>query len=397
MNRTTRLQILLGQALLSVACADAGSNPATPVVRDSAGIRIVENSAMVIDEVPQWTPADQPLVDIGVIEGTEQYRLFQVRDARPLGTDEIVVVNGGSDEIRVYDWLGGFVRSFGGTGEGPGEFRVPTDVLQFAPDSLAVWDVRLRRLAVFTTRGQFVRQVIPGRASMNPNLRSVFEDGSFLLSDERLNIPQSGFAESDLTFVRYGPEGEFLDSAAVHSFGQFGRLGESRMVGGPTFSAHAAAAANSKSFWVGAGSEYEIVQHSPSGIVLQLVRWDGPDRTIESQDVDAYWQQLMEGATGDRRRRYEHMRDVTPVADRFPTHGRLVVDELEHVWVEEYRRPRATGPNRWWVFDQDGSLIARAETRVGLTLTTVSEKGLFGIERDSLDVEHVRVYSIERK
>ena len=104
---------------------------------------------------------------------------------------------------------------------------------------------------------------------------------------------------------------------------------------------------------------------------------------------------MSRAANDDQRRRTEHMRDATPVSDEFPAHYYVLVDELDRVWVQEYRRPLAEGPNHWWVFDSDGSLVAHAETPVGLRVTTVSEAGMFCIERDSLDVEHVRVYRIE--
>ena len=144
------------------------------------------------------------------------------------------------------------------------------------------------------------------------------------------------------------------------------------------------------------GTEYEIVQHDPSGQVLQVIRWEGPDRTVSSDEVDAHWEARMSRDANDsQRRRTQHMRDATPVSDEFPAHYYVLVDELDRVWVQEYRRPLAEGPNHWWVFDSDGSLVAHAETPVGLRVTTVSEAGMFCIERDSLDVEHVRVYRIE--
>ena len=60
---------------INVACAgDAGESRAR-VVRDSAGIRIVENRAPIWDEVTAWRLGTDPALDIGVAEGDRNYEL----------------------------------------------------------------------------------------------------------------------------------------------------------------------------------------------------------------------------------------------------------------------------------------------------------------------------------
>ncbi len=107
----------------SAACNADGVAPAS-AVRDSAGVRIVESVA------PQWTPetawrlSQEPVTHIGGMEGDPNQELFRVRGAIRLTNGNIVVANAGTSELRFFRADGSYLRSAGGDGDGPGEFRV---------------------------------------------------------------------------------------------------------------------------------------------------------------------------------------------------------------------------------------------------------------------------------
>jgi hypothetical protein len=62
-----------------------------------------------------------------------------------------------STEIKVYDPNGGFIKSLGGEGLGPGEFRGVQGIVVGAADSLFVLDVLAMRLSVFSSDLTFAR------------------------------------------------------------------------------------------------------------------------------------------------------------------------------------------------------------------------------------------------
>ena len=71
----------------------------------------------------------------------------------------IVVVDVLSQNLRVYDRRGRFLAVVGRTGEGPGEFRLPTKV-SVAPDGgVLVFDQSLNRTTEFSSRLAFVRSI----------------------------------------------------------------------------------------------------------------------------------------------------------------------------------------------------------------------------------------------
>jgi len=385
--------------MLSVcSCIPSDSLTTSYTESDSLGIRIVSNNLAGDNDLPTIRLDAEPVVDVGLVEGPEELRFFRVTDAKLVENDELLVVNAGTQEVRIFNRAGAYLRSFGREGEGPGEFRVPTRAFVWGSDSVAVWDYRLRRMSVFTLDGAFVRHVRPELQAVNPDIVGVFDDGSFLVTDHRMEIPTSGFADADLTFVRYSPNGSFLDSADVYSAGRYGRLDDpGGMVGSPVFSAGAVTTASSERYWVGARLTYEIAAYEPSGRLVQLVRWSGPDRTISSADVEAFWEDRKRGASDESRRRLERMSQGTPVAQQFPSHGRVFHAHGGIIWVQMYRRPTDTGANKYWVFDSEGRLVARAETPETLRVTSIGSDCVVGIELDGLDVEHVRVYHLSER
>ncbi len=384
---------VLWLALLA-GCRSADEHATDVLVRDSAEVRIIENGPLSAGAGPTWVASSQPVLDIGVMEGPEEYQLFRAADALLLPDGGVLVVNAGTAEIRHFDSTGTFVSAFGGSGEGPGEFRVPIRINRYGTDSVAVWDDALRRLSLFTLGGTFGRQLRPDQQAANPSLVTAFADGSFLIRDDRFDIPASGFSNMDFTLVRYSPVGAFEDSAGTYYYGQIGRLGDVGMIGAPVFAAGGAVAGSTSGFWVVDGRRYEVSRHGPDGDLVAIIRWFGPARSVESEDVDAYWNARLEGRTGDDRRRIQRMREVTPVSERFPATARLQAAPAGRLWVEAYTPPPATGPATWWVFGDGGALIGTAAVPATLRITDIGNEVVLGIERDSLDIEHVRLYRL---
>ncbi len=81
--------LLLGLASFAACAADTTDRRGT-VVRDSAGIRIVENTGPLWEDGGGWRLGDHPLVDIGQLEGDEEYELARVGGALRLRSGGVV-------------------------------------------------------------------------------------------------------------------------------------------------------------------------------------------------------------------------------------------------------------------------------------------------------------------
>ena len=96
---------------------DAGTQ-----IQDSAGIILVENARPADGSRLGWQVGSEPLISIGTVEGGEDFQLHWVDDALKLRDGRVVVANGGSHQLLVFDEAGRYLAAWGQRGEGPGDF-----------------------------------------------------------------------------------------------------------------------------------------------------------------------------------------------------------------------------------------------------------------------------------
>jgi hypothetical protein len=119
-------------------------------------------------EPESWHLSDAPVLVIGVREGEEEYQLDRASASTRLADGRIVVLDGGSRQLRFFDSTGVVLGTVGMEGEGPGEFRNPTRLRRTFGDSLQVWDARLSRLSFFDDQGSFRSSSIQAPSPEDP-------------------------------------------------------------------------------------------------------------------------------------------------------------------------------------------------------------------------------------
>jgi len=127
------------------------------VVRDSAGIRIVESRGPGRWSAGEaWTAAEA--VSIGVVDGPEEYTFGRIRQVAALPDGGIAVLDDTDLVIKVFDANGRHRRTFGGKGGGPAEFQGISG-LALRGDTIVIHDWRLSKLAESTPDGELIRTV----------------------------------------------------------------------------------------------------------------------------------------------------------------------------------------------------------------------------------------------
>lgn len=130
----------LALALLLGACGDASDSGASGA------------SAPAEPTGPAtWTLSEEPLLEIGVVEGDDPYQFHDVRDVAGLPDGGLVVANQGSKELRFFDADGDFLFASGEAGDGPGEWRLLEELRVLHPDTLLVLDPRLGRTGLVSS------------------------------------------------------------------------------------------------------------------------------------------------------------------------------------------------------------------------------------------------------
>jgi hypothetical protein len=145
------LPLILG-ALLLLAGACTGERESVPLGEESTAEEAAEPEA--------WRLSEAPILEIGVREGEEAYQLDRATGSMRLEDGRILILDGGSRQLRFFAPDGTFLMAVGSEGEGPGEFRNPTRLRRTFGDSIQVWDAILSRLSFFDAQGNFLGSTV---------------------------------------------------------------------------------------------------------------------------------------------------------------------------------------------------------------------------------------------
>jgi len=178
---TTTLPLYL---LVFIACSGGSQTGSAAVTIDTLG-----NGAVVVHnpEHGLWDSASAwrivPDLTIGRAEGSGPETFGQVGAVAADRAGRIYVLDRQSQEVRVFDSAGAFMRTIGRQGAGPGEFRGANGLALDRDGRLWVTDERLGRYDVFDTAGNVVATYPRTTGS-----RGWTPSGRFVTSGERYDL-----------------------------------------------------------------------------------------------------------------------------------------------------------------------------------------------------------------
>ena len=184
------------------------------VPADARAQVVVENTlASAWTATPEWT-LDEDLRIWGPPDGY----LGNVDAVAADSRGNIYILDGTTQEIQVFDATGGFLRTLGGRGQGPGEFREALGPAIARGDTLLVADGGAPRYSIFAPDGTFMGTRVRALASgMLAERCTIAPDGSYMEWWTRL--PRVEMSEdmnnNDLRHhypIRVSPDGEKQDT-----------------------------------------------------------------------------------------------------------------------------------------------------------------------------------------
>ena len=348
-------------ALAAFACAQDDHQQQSPTglashIRDSADIRITENPRPPEGSRLPWRIGPEPTVSIGELEGEEPYMLHEAINFSRLSDGRIVVADYASSEVRMFDASGSHLVSWGGEGEGPGEFLTLTHAAPWPGDSIVAWYTSGLGISVFDSDGNHGRSF-------------VLQSGE----EELWRHPRER-GSRQLRFPAYGRE---------LVTGQWGDL---------VVASHT--------------TRYEIRAFRRDGALARIVRREHVPRAPTQEDREAYIEEQLARATSrvpagilemEAMEIWRKSLGSTPLAEAFPAFSTILSDTAGNLWVREYDFPREERPAPLWtVFDPEGWVLGFIETPNGLRIGQIGEDYILGHYRDELDIEYVQVWPLER-
>jgi hypothetical protein len=398
MNRFAGVGIAGVACILGSSC-DSGAGGSTAMVRDSAGIRIVENTAPLCQTDEVWSIAPEPLVDVGHVDDPEQ-QLFRVSGATRLSDGRIVVANAGSSQLRFYDGSGNHLVDIGRQGRGPGEFQYLAGVVRGVGDTLHV-PAGIDRIITFASDGSLVRETPAGYLGLfkQPWMTEggrLMPDRTWLLwvYENRMDRPDGSYRPI-LGFVRFDPATGAQDTLGWFLSGMHERAaGETKSV---AFSPNSSAAWSGSHMFAGDSKAFDIHAFDRDGTLSHIVRMATEPKPVTEEMKAAYRASYIERVSADPRaaanmERYERMMAELAWAPTLPAWRQLAGDEAGNLWVSDYSAYAVTAD--WKVFTPDGRWLTNVRLPDGIRVLELGDDYLLGLWLDELDIEHVRMYEI---
>lgn len=377
-HRARGLVVVL--ALSVCACDRPPPEPESSAVtiRDSAGIRIVENHAPVWDSADFWIVAPEPEFVLGHgAPGDSAHLVWNIRQAGVLSDGRVAMLSPGGDrKVLVFEPSGRLSAAFGRAGRGPGEFYYPLRLQVLPGDTIVVWDQGFGPVYHFDPSGKILRERRIDLGALHAATRtddqrpgeSVYHplpDGSFLIEmyrpDWRPPEEPGVVYRSPRGYVR-------IDSTySAHSFGWW--RGTERL-SVPDWSVPSQVPFPGRSVATAGGDpaavhvtdgrdRYEVHQFSATGVLQRILR-----RTVDPVPVtDERFEAFMELARTvnshfDWPRWEREMRDRVSGRNH-PFIIDLRVDSEGFLWVYNH------GAGEWSVFNPEGRWLGTVELPPG--------------------------------
>jgi hypothetical protein len=401
-------RFLLATLIVVVGCGDAPPMP--PVVRDSAGVTIVENFGPSWGQNEGWTVSEAPTVSIGDTTRGETYIFDRVIGALRLSDGTIVVANNGSQELRWYDASGSFQRTAGRNGEGGVRFSRLAWLGRFGDESVIAYDGMNLRTTIFAHDGtvQHSSSLIMTFQAPPGAVEGAFADSSLLIvrgarhwiraMQGQPNAPQGLRRGPTLAFRYSSDDGSFLNGLGTYNGSeQIFRTGRTQIVhvNARPFGRNAVLATYGNNLYVGTQDEYEIRVVNNLDTLDTIVRLQRENAPVTTEILDAYKNARLTNVHARERAAREAQLDSLPFPETMPAYSNILVDTEGNLWVADYR-PFGGEQPVWNVFDPSYRLLGSVETPLRLLIFDIGPDYVLGRWQEPSGTESIRIYTLEK-
>lgn len=412
-SRTTMFTGLAALTVLAACGGDASSGSGGEFAgteRDSAGIRIVENSADGL-----WAPdggwVTEELLTIGEAAGDADYQFGEIAAVDVLSDGRIAVLDQQAQRVQVYGADGTYEQTFGGPGNGPGEFS-PNAMALFVGrgDTIVVPDMGNQRVTVIPTEGGATS--FPLRMEQGiPMGFDIFDDGTLVSQRRAMNMtdPTSPTDDNDLVLAQ-AYDGTIVDTLLTPRRGGTFEM----TTGGPRFTLFAPepqwATLSDERLAYASNDAYRISVYGPDGGLERIVTYPHDSRPVtqEEQGIVLDLVRASMERNGAPSQMIDQMIGAMGFADNWPAFARLRGGSQGTLWVQRLRdlsemsdeereswNPQLDqGGPHWDVFEADGRYGGVVELPARFTPFAIEEDRIYGVFRDEFDVQYVQVYGL---
>ena len=412
--RSTMFTSLAALAALAACGGDASSDSGgefAGTVRDSAGVQIVDNSTDGL-----WAPeggwTTEELLTIGEAAGDADYQFGQIAAVDVLSDGRIAVLDQQAQRVKIYGPDGTYEQSFGGPGNGPGEFSPGTIALFVGRgDTIVVPDMGNQRVTVIPTEGEPTS--FPLNMEQGIPVGFDISDRGVLVSQRRaVNFADpAARTEADDLVLAQTYDGTILDTLLTPRRGGTFEMTSS----GPRFTLFAAepqwATLSDERLAYASNDAYRISVYGPDGELERIVTFPHEVQPVTGAEQEIVLDMVRASMerSGAPPQAIDQMVGAMGFADNWPAFARLRGGPHGTLWVQRLRdlsdmsdderdnwNPQLDqGGPIWDVFESDGRYGGGVELPARFTPFALEEDRIYGVFRDDFDVQYVRVYALD--
>ena len=334
---------------------------------------------------------------IGVLEGADELMFGRILEMAADAEGGIYVFDMQVPALRYYDSTGQYVRTLGGNGSGPGEYRNQILGLGVRSDGrIVLRDPRNARLNIYQPDGSPLTHW-PVASGLYTSQAMVLDTADHVYLKVLMESPQNG-KPWKIGLLHLNAQGEVMDT-----------IPEPQINGEPSIDSWLF---SSKKVWtlspqkdilVGVSSAYRFEIRKPDGSVVGVERkfepvklWPEEHAAHEARNA---WVKKTQGQFISS--------EIPPVPHTKPAFRGMIAGERGRIWVHRYtaavrveedptkRRPDGPPPILWRepdvydVFESDGTYLGEVPIPLGTSIYVFRGDTLWGVRRGELDESYV--------
>ena len=388
--------VLLPFLLVLPSCQGGDSGPPLVVQRDSAGIEIIEAMRPLWGDSAGWRIDPDPLVDLTLTGSGPAHEFYRSGSMKQRPDSSLVIVDRASREVRLFSATGEFWGSFGGRGDGPGEFdrlqrieNAGDTLLALGAGRVAVVSPDLAVLGTFNVNRFAIDlhylgggRVLP--ESNPPPLQQARVSGLVrlpeplvLLDLEGTQIDSIGETRGNESYV-HARDDEYGAAEPL-----FGKASHIDALGGRIFR--------------GSSDMMQVEELDTSGSLVRILRVPGYPLELSNAVIGAERAARLEAVPAAMPAFLRRMVEDFPTPATRPAYDNILVDPSGAVWLELYRgNSEQDQPEEWLVLDADGTWLGNVAIPDRFTISDITMDTVLGVWRDELDVDHPQVLRLTR-
>jgi hypothetical protein len=318
-------------------------------IEDEGGVKVAINP-----DVPLYGEFPLELEEDLVIgnEEDENYMFYGLVNFTLDSQENFFVLNGGSYRVQKFDRDGNYLQSFGGRGQGPGEFEQPFLIYSDKEDRIFVLDTLRRNLLIYKNDGQFEKSI--------KSLLTAFDIGGITNG----NIIMKALS--------YSPEGSTDDIIIADAKGEkIKTVASYPIVSVPNIKGHSLGNPYSHRLYFcpisdgrgiyGHSSEFQICVISNSGEIDLKIEVSKRPKEISQKDrkdqIQGYMDRREKMPIGEKLTKSE-VKKAYVFPEYKPFFSGIWTDSEDRIYVREMKRNNpGDRSQRFDVFDKDGHYI----------------------------------------